>query len=70
MVLLLWAITSRPVRERLIDRKFRGGVTMQQAIEWYEKSDSINVGVVLNESKDPDILINYDGTRYQVAYGL
>ncbi|MBO4219203.1 MAG: nucleoside/nucleotide kinase family protein [Erysipelotrichaceae bacterium] len=58
------------VRERLIDRKFRGGVTMQQAIEWYEKSDSINVGVVLNESKDPDILINYDGTRYQVAYGL
>ncbi len=58
------------VRERLINRKLKAVDTLQQAIEWYEKSDSVNVGVVLNESVDPDILIDYDGIRYQVIYGL
>ncbi|MBQ6653954.1 MAG: nucleoside/nucleotide kinase family protein [Erysipelotrichaceae bacterium] len=58
------------VRERLINRKLKAVDTLQQAVEWYEKTDSVNVGVVLNESVDPDILINYDGIRYQVVYGL
>lgn len=67
---ILISCDASVVRQRLIDRKLKAVETLQQAIDWYEKSDSVNVKVVLEESEDPDILIDYDGTRYNVRYGL
>ena len=52
------------VKQRLIDRKCKGGYTYEQAIRHFEKSDSKNVDIILENSTDANVCLNYDGERY------
>ena len=53
------------LKERLIHRKEMGGSSRKEAEEWYKQSDYQNIVTVLNESVEPDILIQYEGNRYR-----
>ena len=52
------------VKERLIARKCRGGVSYEDACKHYETSDSRNVDIILNQSSVADFMLQYDGVRY------
>lgn len=43
------------LKNRLIQRKMKGGISEEEAIKFYEKSDSINVKRVLNNSLKADL---------------
>ncbi len=45
------------LKERLINRKIRGGVSLQEAAAFYETSDSVNVNKVLNGSVKADLTL-------------
>lgn len=42
------------LKQRLIQRKIQGGLSLEAATAFYEKSDSYNVGRTLNDSVDAD----------------
>ncbi len=46
------------LQERLIDRKIRGGSSPQEALDFYNKSDAINIDVVLNHSVAADLSLS------------
>ncbi len=50
------------LKERLINRKISGGLTKDEAIEFYERSDSKNVIRVLEKRHKPDLLLNLHTT--------
>lgn len=54
------------VKERLIQRKIKGGLSKQEAIDFYEASDKKNVEEVLSNHVSADIELFYDGTHYIV----
>ena len=43
------------LKERLVNRKIRGGVSEEDAIAFYESSDAINVNKVLTQSVRADL---------------
>lgn len=48
------------LKERLIGRKEKGGLTRQEAEEWYINSDSVNVRRVLETSSDADLMLKVE----------
>lgn len=48
------------LKERLIGRKEKGGLTRQQAEEWYENSDRVNVRRVLEASEDGELMLKVE----------
>lgn len=59
-------IDTKPefLEERLVDRKIRGGSSPEEALDFYKKSDAINVENVLNNSikADLNLFLNKDGS--------
>lgn len=45
------------IRERAIERKAKGGITREEAVEHYERSDGPNVRRVLEHSRTADVTI-------------
>lgn len=54
---------SNLLKERLINRKVKGGTSIQDATAFYEKSDSKNVSLVLNRSLTSNIILNLDESK-------
>ena len=52
------------VKQRLIDRKCKGGYTYEQAYKHYVESDSKNVELILEKSINMNVCLKYDGERY------
>ena len=52
------------VKERLIERKCKGGYTYEQAYQHYVESDSKNVELILDKSINMNVCLDYDGERY------
>ena len=52
------------VKERLIERKCKGGYTYEQAYQHYVESDSKNVELILDKSININMCLDYDGERY------
>lgn len=54
------------LKQRLVDRKIRGGTSPDEALEFYNKSDSKNVEKVLNHSVPADLTLymNQDGSLH------
>ncbi|ONI38362.1 hypothetical protein AN639_01955 [Candidatus Epulonipiscium fishelsonii] len=52
------------LKERLISRKIRGGLTEKEAIHFYENSDRKNIEEVLNNTIKTDMELSYDGKNY------
>ena len=52
------------LEERLVNRKVRGGTTLEEAVEFYQNSDSKNVDKVLDHSIPADLTLfmNQDGS--------
>lgn len=52
------------LEERLVNRKIRGGSTSEEALAFYQSSDSKNVDMVLNHSVKADLTLymNQDGS--------
>ncbi|PWI32394.1 nucleoside/nucleotide kinase family protein [Vibrio albus] len=52
------------LQERLVDRKIRGGSSPEDALDFYKKSDAVNVEKVLNHSirADLNLFLNKDGS--------
>lgn len=51
------------LQERLIFRKIKGGLSRDEAIQFYNSSDKNNVYTVLDYSRDADILLNIDHNK-------
>lgn len=51
------------LKPRLIQRKIRGGYSIEEATQFYEQSDQINVEYVLDHRIQENILINMVNTR-------
>jgi len=47
------------IKERLIERKCKGGLSKKDAEEFYERSDSKNVMSILSNSVEPDIRMEF-----------
>lgn len=62
---ILLQVDDDLLKERLIARKTRGGLSYALAQEWYQKVDSVNVAIVKNNSIQPDCTIYYDGKHYK-----
>ena len=43
------------LKERLIKRKIMGGLSEEEAVNFYQKSDSLNVRRVVNNSLEADL---------------
>lgn len=58
------------LRGRLIDRKIRGGLTPQQAGDFYAATDGPNVTRVLQDSRQADIMLEMtsDGSYHMQVY--
>ena len=56
--------TKDVVKQRLIDRKYKGGYTYEEACKHFENSDSKNVDIILANSIQANICFDYDGERY------
>jgi pantothenate kinase len=52
------------LQDRLVNRKIRGGTSEEDALDFYYKSDAINVDNVLNNSQKADLnlYLNQDGS--------
>ena len=48
------------LKERLIGRKMKGGLTREEAEDWYINSDSVNVRRVLETSLDGDLMLKVE----------
>ena len=48
------------LKERLISRKEKGGLTREEAVAWYQNSDSKNVTRVLRDSLQGDLLLKVE----------
>lgn len=48
------------LKERLIGRKMKGGLTREEAEDWYINSDSVNVRRVLENSLDGDLMLKVE----------
>lgn len=55
------------LKNRLIQRKRRGGLSEEAAVKFYEKSDSKNVQRVLKNSLSADLVLEMSGTgKYEI----
>lgn len=54
------------LKERLIERKIKGGLLYQDAIAWYEFVDGKNIDIVLNHSLPANIQIYLDNNGYSI----
>lgn len=52
------------LKERLINRKHKGGLSLEDSKKWYQQVDRVNVETIKNNSIESDCLISYDGERY------
>lgn len=48
------------LKERLVGRKMKGGLTREEAEDWYINSDSVNVRRVLQTSLDGDFMLKVE----------
>lgn len=52
------------LKERLIDRKVKGGLLYQEALAWYESVDGKNIDLVLNHSLPASIQIDLKDNEF------
>ena len=57
---------EKVLKERLIRRKQKGGLTLQESKKWYQQVDKVNVETIKNNSIESDCLIRYDGNHYHL----
>ncbi len=57
------------LKDRLVSRKIKGGKTEEEALDFYEKSDSINVRYVLNNKIETDMILELSGFKYNLKKG-
>ena len=55
---------AHTVKQRLLQRKLRGGSLPHEAARFYEQSEKRNIERILNHRLPSDITIRFDGTRY------
>ena len=59
-------VDENVLKERLIRRKQKGGLTLQESKKWYQQVDKVNVETIKNNSIESDCLIRYDGNHYHL----
>ncbi len=57
------------LKKRLVDRKIRGGLTLEEATAFYENSDGINIKDVLENQIEVDVKLEFDGNKYKICKG-
>lgn len=58
------------LKERLIGRKEKGGLSRKEAEEWYEQSDSVNVRRVLQNSFNGDLMLKVEADNDYVPLDM
>ncbi len=54
------------LKDRLVARKIKGGKTKKEALDFYEKSDSMNIKYVLSHRNKTDIVLKLCDFRYSI----
>ena len=63
-------VKEEQLKERLINRKIKGGVTPQEALKFYKRSDKKNVKRVMENRIDSDVVLKLkDSNEYEKIKG-
>ena len=61
---IMMTVDKDILKTRCVQRKAKGGLSIEEASRWFEKVDGENVDTVLNESVKADCNISFDGNNY------